>query len=95
MKYIKRFVCIVLVLNYSLLKVYADRQTPAEVLKDAMLAMQAEQFDDAAILMYLYLGQVEESKAERVVQIAQDIRFKLSTVLIQLDRFPQFPLYLN
>ena len=89
MKYIKRFVFIVIVLNYSLLKVCADRQTPAEVLKDAMLAMQAEQFDDAAILMYLYLGQVEESKAERVVQIAQDIRFKLSTVLIQLDRLDE------
>ena len=89
LKYIKRFVFIVIVLNYSLLKVYADRQTPAEVLKDAMLAMQAEQFDDAAILMYLYLGQVEESKAERVVQIAQDIRFKLSTVLIQLDRLDE------
>ena len=68
---------------------YAERQTPAELLKDATLAMQEARLDDASALMYLYLGQVEESKAERVVQIAQDIRFKLATVLIQMERLDE------
>ena len=67
----------------------AERQTPAELLKDATLAMQEARLDDASALMYLYLDQVEESKAERVIQIAQDIRFKLATVLIQMERLDE------
>ena len=74
---------------------YAERQTPAELLKDATLAMQEARLDDASALMYLYLGQVEESKAERVVQIAQDIRFKLATVLIQMERLDEAPFLLE
>ena len=70
-------------------KGYAERQTPAELLKDATLAMQEARLDEASALMYLYLGQVESSKAERVVQIAQDMRFKLATVLIQMKRLDE------
>lgn len=70
-------------------KGYAERQTPAELLKDASLAMQEARLDEASALMYLYLGQVESSKAERVVQIAQDMRFKLATVLIQMKRLDE------
>ena len=80
---------LLLILFIPIGKGYAERQTPAELLKDATLAMQEARLDDASALMYLYLDQVEESKAERVIQIAQDIRFKLATVLIQMERLDE------
>lgn len=62
-----------------------DEPTPAEILKEAMQAMDAGRYDDAAASMYMYLGMVEESKAPRVIAIAQDIRFKLATILLKAE----------
>ena len=66
-----------------------DAPTAGELLKEAMQSLQAENFDDAIMSMYMYLGEVEESKAPRVVAIAQDIRFKLATVLITQKRLDE------
>ncbi len=54
-----------------------------------MKAMEAGRFDDAAASMYMYLGMVEESQAPRVIAIAQDIRFKLGTILIKGERLDE------
>lgn len=68
----------------------ADQPPSAgELLKQAMQYMEAGKYEDAAATMYMYLGEVEESKAPRVVAIAQDIRFKLGTILIQSDRLDE------
>ncbi len=66
-----------------------DDPTPAEMLTEALKHMQAERFEDAVIMMYMYLGEVEESKAPRVITIAQDIRFKLATILIRSKRLDE------
>lgn len=60
-----------------------DEPTAGEMLKAAMKAMQAKNYEDAIDWMYQYIGEVEESKAPRVVAIAQDTRFKLASILIQ------------
>ncbi len=74
----------------SLLTGFAqDAPTAGELLQEAMQAMQAERFDDAIDSMYMYLGEVEESKAPRVVAISQDIRYKLGTLLITKDRLDE------
>ena len=67
----------------------SDGPTPAELLKEAMGHMQAERYEDAVALMYMYLGEVEESKAPRVIAIAQDIRFKMATILIMTERLDE------
>ncbi|MDZ8120214.1 tetratricopeptide repeat protein [Pontiella agarivorans] len=66
-----------------------DAPTAGEMLKSAMKAMQAKQYDDAIDWMYQYIGEVEASKAPRVVAIAQDTRFKLASILIQKDRYDE------
>jgi tetratricopeptide (TPR) repeat protein len=63
-----------------------DAPSAGEMLKAAMKAMEAKRYDDAIISMYSYLGEVSESVAPRVVSIAQDIRFKLASLLIQQGR---------
>ncbi len=67
----------------------ADAATPAELLKEAKEHMAAKRFEEAATAMYMYLGEVEESELPRVIAIAQDIRFKLATILIQADRLDE------
>lgn len=66
-----------------------DRQTPAELLKDATFALQEENYEDAIYLMYMYLNEVEETKAERVIAIAQDLRYRLATTLVHLNRLDE------
>ncbi|VGO22657.1 tetratricopeptide repeat protein [Pontiella sulfatireligans] len=63
--------------------------TPAEILKEAMMHMGKEEYDDASALMYMYLSEVEESKAPRVIAIAQDIRFKLASILLKTERMDE------
>jgi TolA-binding protein/thioredoxin-like negative regulator of GroEL len=67
----------------------SDAPTPAELLKEAMEHMQAERFEDAVAVMYMYLGEVDESELPRVIAIAQDIRFKLASILIQTERLDE------
>jgi TolA-binding protein len=66
-----------------------DQPTAGEMLKEAMKAMEAGQYADAIDGMYIYLGEVSESKAPRVVAIAQDIRYKLATLLINENRLDE------
>jgi len=61
-------------------------QTPGEMLKESQRLIQAKKYDDAINVMYMYLGEVEESKAERVIEIAQKVRFRLATILISIGR---------
>ena len=60
--------------------------TPAETLKEISLNVNKGNFDNAVHLMYSYVAQTETSNSERVIKITQDIRFKLSTLLLQLER---------
>lgn len=69
--------------------VCAQSQTPAELLKAANLAVSEERYDEAVSLMYIYLNEVEDSKAERVIEIAQDMRFRMATLLIELERIDE------
>jgi TolA-binding protein len=66
-----------------------DAPTAGELLQEAMKAMQEKRHDDAIASMYMYLGEVDESKAPRVVAIAQDIRFKLGSLLITQKRLDE------
>ena len=66
-----------------------DALTAGEMLKAAMQAMEAKQYEYAIDSMYMYLGEVDLSKAPRVVAIAQDIRFKLATLLLQEERYDE------
>jgi tetratricopeptide (TPR) repeat protein len=67
----------------------AQTQTPAELLKAANLAVSEERYDEAVSLMYIYLSEVEDSQAERVIEIAQDMRFQMATLLIELERLDE------
>ncbi len=62
-----------------------DEMSPAALLKESIQLMEAGEYADAAATMYIYLDTVGESKAPRVITIAQDIRFKLAGILIQED----------
>jgi tetratricopeptide (TPR) repeat protein len=80
--------CTVLVLLFSGLSARGadDEMSPSALLKLSIRQMDAGEFDDAVSTMYAYLGAVGESQAPRVISIAQGIRFKLATILIQQDR---------
>ncbi|WP_372845906.1 tol-pal system YbgF family protein [Pontiella sp.] len=66
-----------------------DEPTPTEVLKKALVAMEAGKFDDAVVSMYTYLGMVEDSEMPGVIAIAQDTRFKLAVLLIKAERIEE------
>ena len=70
-------------------QVMAQSASPGELLRDSEAAVQSGDYEEAAVLMYDYLSAVEQSDAERVVRIAQDVRFRLSTVLIELERLDE------
>lgn len=67
----------------------ADGTSPAELLKESIRLMDAGKYEEAATAMYSYLETVVESKAPRVIKIAQDIRFKLAGILIKEDRLDE------
>ena len=86
---IRQIVLAAMLLGTATCVVAQDQPTAGEMLKKAMQAMQAKDYDDAVIWFYQYIGEVEESKAPRVVAIAQDARFKLASILIQQNRFDE------
>ena len=63
--------------------------TPAETLKEISLNVNKGNFDNAIQLMYSYVAQTETSNSERVIKVTQDIRFQLSTLLLQLERIEE------
>ncbi len=66
-----------------------DEMSPAALLKESIRQMEAGKYMEATSSMYAYLDAVTESKAPRVLAIAQDIRFKLATILIQEERLEE------
>ncbi len=66
-----------------------DQITAGEMIKFGMRAMEQQRYSEAVDWFYQYISEVEESKAPRVVAIAQDIRFKMGTILIQEKRFDE------
>jgi len=66
-----------------------SEMSPAALLKESIRLMKSGQYDDAAATMYLYLDTVADSKAPRVITIAQDIRFKLAGILVQENRLEE------
>jgi tetratricopeptide (TPR) repeat protein len=77
--------CILLVVMVLLAAsgvVAQDEESPGELLKRAIKMSEAGKNQEAIGLMYQYLDVVETSEADRVIAIAQDIRFKLARLLI-------------
>ncbi len=77
---------ILLGLSAACLAQESDEPTPPEILAQAMQMLRTEQYDEAIDLLYVYLDAVEKSKMRRVLEIAQDTRYKLATLLISKDR---------
>ncbi|MEN8254855.1 MAG: tetratricopeptide repeat protein [Verrucomicrobiota bacterium] len=78
-----------LALFFSSAVLAGDEMSPQSLLKKSLQLMEAGKYSDAAATMYLYLETVEDSKAPRVITIAQDIRFKLAGILIQENRLEE------
>ncbi len=76
-------------LFFSSVVMAGDEMSPAALLKKSLQLMEAGKYSDATTTMYLYLDTVGESKAPRVITIAQGIRFKLAGILIQEDRLEE------
>jgi TolA-binding protein len=68
---------------------FASDLSPGELLKESMRSIQQENYEDAIGFMYGYLELAAESSSDRVKVIAQDMRFKLATLLIVEDRMDE------
>ncbi|MEI6891492.1 MAG: tetratricopeptide repeat protein [Pontiella sp.] len=86
---VHRCVLVATLMGMATLARAQDAPTAGEMLKDSMLAMEEKRYEDAIDSMYMYVSEVEESTAPRVVAIAQDIRFKLAKILILKDRYDE------
>ncbi len=80
-------VFLVLFINIGIMA--AEDESPGALLKGALSLMEAGKYSDAAVMMSRYLEMVEGSNADRVISIAQDIRFKLATILIEENRLEE------
>ena len=86
----RRFILVVsLFMGSALVGNAQDAPTAGEMLQEALKAMQAKRYDDAIDSMYMYLGEVDESRAPRVLAISQDIRYKLGSILIAQNRLDE------
>ncbi|MEE9368236.1 MAG: tetratricopeptide repeat protein [Pontiella sp.] len=83
------FLTVSLFLGSTLAGYAQDAPTAGEMLQAALKAMQAKRYEDAIDSMYMYLGEVDESKAPRVLAISQDIRYKLGSILIAENRMDE------
>jgi tetratricopeptide (TPR) repeat protein len=79
----------VLLINSVVIAQKDERDSPGALLKESIRLIDAGKYSVAIEKMQLYLDLVEESTADRVVAIAQDIRFKLATILITEDRLDE------
>lgn len=64
----------------------AGEMSPGELLKGANQAMQTQDFDEAIEYLSEYLELAKNSTSDRVLVIAQDVRYKLATLLVVRDR---------
>jgi len=60
--------------------------SPGELLKESMLCIQNQQYDEAIDYMLDYIALTGQSKSDRVMVIAQDVRFRVATLLVMKDR---------
>jgi TolA-binding protein len=81
-----RWVCAFAVLSGSLCFAGDDEPTPGELLRKAGQQVKTKKYKGAIDTMHLYLDMVDQSTAQGVIRIAQDLRFKLITLLIEIDR---------
>ncbi|MBN2164156.1 MAG: hypothetical protein JXR25_05465 [Pontiellaceae bacterium] len=63
-----------------------NEPTATEIRAQAMSFLQDKQYDEAIDLMFTYLDLVDKSSMLRVLEIAQDTRYKLAALLIQQNR---------
>ncbi len=63
-----------------------DDATPVDVLRAAISSLNQGNYDVAADYLFEYLRLVKDSKMDRVVKKAQEIRYKLATILIKGNR---------
>ena len=86
----QRFVVLIVMVLLAGSGVFAqDDVSPGELLKRAIKMSESGNNQEAILLMYQYLEIVEESEADRVIAIAQDIRFKLSRLLIAEEQLEE------
>jgi len=85
----RRYIWVGLLALFLCSVVFAGEETPAALLKKSIRLLDAKEYDEAVSTMYFYLELVEESKAPRVIAIAQDIRFKLAGILIKKNRLEE------
>jgi TolA-binding protein len=64
----------------------ADGVNVGELMKNAMRAMQAKQYDVAIENLQMYLEAVREAYNPRTIIIAQDMRYQLASLLINENR---------
>ena len=64
----------------------ASDMSSGELLKEAMRALQSQEYDESIDYMYSYLDLIVQSNSERVMIIAQDVRYRLATLLVIRDR---------
>ena len=64
----------------------AGEQSPGELLKEAMMLLQRQQYDEAIEAMFGYLDLAAGSTSDKVLIVAQDVRYKLATLLVVRDR---------
>ena len=90
-----------LVFLFSGLSVYAqlEKMGASELLEEANLLLQADQYDEATPYLETYLSKFGETTDARVVAMAQDVRFKLGSIMVFQEQAeaaaPLFQDYVN
>ena len=82
-------ILIVSAATYTSFAAPGEFKTPVEMLKESQRLVKAEKYAEAVDIMYLYLGEVRKSKSERVITIAQGVRYRQAAILISLDRLSE------
>lgn len=100
-KWLCAWVCSLAVLSGSFCLAAGDEPTPGELLKKSMQQMRlasqmqvgseerAKKNGEAVDTMYEYLSLIDKTTAQGVIKIAQDLRFKMITLLIELNRLEE------
>ena len=63
--------------------------SPGELCREARNMLARKDFDAAIPVIQEYLEKVKDSKLPNVIQIAQDMRFKLASILIEKNRMDE------
>jgi len=63
-----------------------DESSPGELLKQYRRMLSSKRLEEAVEPMLQYVDLVKESRQKRVMELAQDTRYKLATVLMRLQR---------